>query len=210
MTLIKKLAAVSLAIFSCWPALAEDTAVAVQVVSAYQCMQCHSLDGRIAGPGIPRIAGQKQKYLLRQMRNFKLKQVVYEGELVASRLHPVMNDIAARLSYKQMAAVAGYYSSQECAARPSANVPPKPEGAERCESCHGGQRSNPWRDTPFLNAQDETYLLKALRNLWSSRNGETAGRNRHHRLAEIMFTDNDAGRLQEYAAYFAGLPCRTR
>jgi len=210
MTSLKKLAAICLAILACGPAAAEESGVAVQIISAYECTQCHRLDGRIAAPGIPRIAGQKYKYLLRQMRNFKLKEVVYEQEVVAARIHPVMNDISKRLSIGQMTAVARYYSNQECAAPTAATPHPKPAGADRCESCHGGERSNPWRDTPFLSAQDETYLLNALKELWSSRDGSTPGQKRHHRLAEIMFTEEDGVRLQDYASYFAGLPCRTR
>jgi len=187
------------------PAAAED-GTAEQLISAYGCLQCHSVDGTIPVPGVPRLAGQKEKYLARQLNHFKLGVVVYDGEVVAARRHEVMNDLGKRLSTLQLRSIAKFFSSKACKTNAGA-TPPRPDGVERCEVCHGGDRANPWRDTPSLNAQDETYLKRTIHDLWRARKGYDTVTGRHHRLAEVMFIDADEPNLDAYAEYFAAMPC---
>lgn len=177
-----------------------------KVVGVYGCVQCHTLDGRIAMPGVPRLAGQRLTYLSRQLNHFKLGEVIYDGEVVSARKHAVMNDLAKRLTTGQLRSIASFYSSKACRTNDGA-TPTPPDGVERCEVCHGGIRANPWRDTPSLNAQDETYLKRTIHLLWDARQGYQAGARRHHRMAEVMFIDADEQNLDAYAKYFAALPC---
>lgn len=197
--------AVLTAVMRTGPAAA-DTAAAQKLVGAYGCLQCHSLDGSIPVPGVPRLAGQKEKYLARQLNHFKLGVIVYDGEVVAARRHEVMNDLAKRLSTVQLRSIAQFFSSKACMINEGAD-PPRPDGVERCEVCHGGERANPWRDTPFLNAQDETYLKRTIHDLWRARQGYVTDNGRHHRMAEVMFIDADEPNLDAYAEYYAALPC---
>ncbi|RVU34916.1 hypothetical protein EOI86_18960 [Hwanghaeella grinnelliae] len=177
-----------------------------KVVGIYGCIQCHSLDGKITMPGVPRLAGQRRTYLSRQLNHFKLGEVIYDGEVVSARRHAVMNDLAKRLSTSQLRTIAHFYSIKSCQTNTAA-APAPPAGVERCEVCHGGVRANPWRDTPSLNAQDVTYLKRTIHNLWQARQGYKAGARRHHRMAEVMFIDADEPNLDAYAEYFAALPC---
>lgn len=187
------------------PAQSDDGAVP-EVVGAYGCIQCHTLDGSITMPGVPRLAGQRMTYLSRQLNHFKLGEVKYDGEVISARRHEVMNDLAKRLSHSQLRSIASFYSGKACWTNAGAEPVPPP-GVERCEVCHGGRRANPWRDTPSLNAQDETYLKTTINRLWQARQGYTDGARRHHRMAEVMFIDADEPNLDAYAKYFAALPC---
>ena len=180
---------------------------AQKLVTAYGCNQCHSTDGSIVAAGIPRIAGQKYGYLYRQLRHFRVGTVSYRGEIVAIRQHRIMNDVTKRPSVRQLKQIAGFYASRTCVENSMAPAA-KPAGVERCETCHGGERTNPWQDTPYLGGQDETYLQRTIQKLWRSRNSIAGEQERYHRLAEIMFTDADAPHLDAYAAYFARLPCK--
>jgi cytochrome c553 len=177
------------------------------LVTAYGCNQCHSTDGSIVAAGIPRIAGQKYGYLYRQLRHFRIGTVAYRGEIVAIRQHSIMNDVTKRPSVRQLKQIAGFYASRSCVEN-SLTPATRPAGVERCETCHGGERTNPWQDTPYLGGQDETYLQRTIQKLWRSRNSTTGERERYHRLAEIMFTDADAPHLDAYATYFSRLPCK--
>lgn len=177
-----------------------------EAVGAYGCIQCHTLDGSIALPGVPRLAGQRRTYLSRQLNHFKLGEVIYDGEVVAARRHAVMNDLAKRLTTGQLRSIASFYAAQACRTNQGA-TPVAPDGVERCEVCHGGKRANPWRDTPSLNAQDVTYLKRTIRALWDARQGYKEGKRRHHRMAEVMFIDADGPNLDAYAEYYAALPC---
>ena len=183
-----------------------DTQKIPKVVGIYGCVQCHTLDGKIVAPGIPRLAGQRMTYLSRQLNHFTLGEVVYDGEVVSARRQEVMNDLAGRLNTAQLRSIARFYSGKACNTNAGADPVP-PDGVERCEVCHGGQRANPWRDTPTLNAQDATYLKRTIHMLWEARQGYKAGARRHHRMAEVMFVDADEPNLDAYAEYYAALPC---
>ncbi len=196
-----------LAVLTLFPRPAFPTTQKIpKAVGVYGCIQCHSLDGKITMPGVPRLAGQRSTYLSRQLNHFKLGEVVYDGEVVSARRHEVMNDLAKRLSTAQLRSIAHFYSGRSCRTNAGASPTP-PDGVERCEVCHGGVRANPWRDTPSLNAQDVTYLKRTIHNLWQARQGYQAGARRHHRMAEVMFIDADEPNLDAYAEYYAALPC---
>lgn len=186
---------------------ADPFEAARRIVADHGCDTCHSTDGTIRVPGVPRIAGQKRDYLYRQFMHFRRDAVTYKGETVAIREHGVMTELAARLSSEDLHRLAEFYATRACTTAP---VPPatKPPGVERCETCHGGSRTNPWGDTPWLGAQDETYLKRTIRRLWETRNAPQEPEKRYHRLAEIMFVDSDEPRLDDYAAWFARMPCR--
>ena len=64
------------------------------------CVGCHLPNG-VGAPRYPRLAGQRQAYLVQQLTNFKT------GARTNDRAH-VMRYVAARLSDEEMKAVAEY------------------------------------------------------------------------------------------------------
>lgn len=70
---------------------------------AATCAGCHGANGMSAIPTYPNLAGQKEAYLLKQMKAFKS----------GSRKDPTMNAMIAAVSEADMANIAAYYSSMK-------------------------------------------------------------------------------------------------
>ena len=68
---------------------------------AATCAACHGMDGVSKVPMYPNLKGQKEAYLIKQMKAFK------DG----TRKDPTMNAMAKPLSDADMANLAAYYSS---------------------------------------------------------------------------------------------------
>jgi len=81
------------------PAFAGDAA-AGKAKSA-MCAACHGSAGVSAMPMYPNLAGQKEAYLVKQLKDFK----------TGTRKDPVMSSMAAPLSDADVANLAAYFSS---------------------------------------------------------------------------------------------------
>ena len=130
------------------------------------CVACHGLDGNMSLiPNVPRIGGQSDKYLLKQMLDIKS----------GARPAPLMTGMLKVLNYQDMADVAAYYASQsgpQGAAEQekialgetlyragNAQI-----GVAACSACHSpngeGLRSAGY---PALSGQDPAYTELQLR-----------------------------------------------
>jgi cytochrome c553 len=67
------------------------------------CAACHGPTGTSPNPIWPNLAGQKEAYLLKQLKDFKS----------GTRKDPMMAPMALPLSDQDMANLAAYYSSQK-------------------------------------------------------------------------------------------------
>ena len=67
---------------------------------AASCAGCHGANGISAVPTYPNLAGQKEAYLVKQMKAFKDK----------TRMDPTMNAMSAPLSDADIANLAAYYA----------------------------------------------------------------------------------------------------
>ena len=65
------------------------------------CAACHGANGISMIPMYPNLAGQKEQYLLKQLKDFKSKK----------RNDPVMTPMAMPLSTEDMENIAAYYAS---------------------------------------------------------------------------------------------------
>ncbi len=70
---------------------------------AASCAGCHGAKGISAIPTYPNLAGQKEAYLVKQLKAFKDK----------SRKDPTMNAMAAPLSDTDMANIAAYFAKMK-------------------------------------------------------------------------------------------------
>lgn len=82
------------------PAFAGGDAAAGKA-KAGMCAACHGANGVSAVPMYPNLAGQKEAYLVKQLKAFK----------AGTRKDPVMGPMAAPLSDDDMANLAAYFSS---------------------------------------------------------------------------------------------------
>lgn len=172
------------------------------------CAHCHGEKGVSDDPLTPNLAGQRHKYLLKQLRSFRdPERKSANGELFTDRSHPTMSAMTERLNDAELFRLAKYYAKLPCGPKTDQKPLPMPEAAGRCEVCHGGSRSNPFTDTPVLAGQKEDYLLRQLQLMAKPERGMKEAEKRRHRLSELMTEGLDRQEMKDIAAYFASLSC---
>jgi len=205
-TLILKTASaaviVLLAVFAPLQAFAQgDAGAGAEKITV--CLACHGQDGNMSQlPNVPKIGGQTEKYLLKQMHDIK----------TGLRAAPLMTGMLNALNDQDMANVAAYYASQ-----PLAQGAAEPEkvalgetlykagiaeiGAAACSACHSpngeGLSSAGY---PALSGQDPAYTelqLKAFRS--GMRNNDDA---QVMRSIAARLSDEEIAAL---ASYVSGL-----
>jgi cytochrome c553 len=180
---------------------------AVAPASAATCAGCHGAqgEGNPAG-GFPRIAGQAQTYLARQLASYD------DG----SRNNAVMTPIAKGLSAQQAQEVSAYYASIKA---PSAS-PAKPAAkaqvsrgqqlaavgddsklVQACANCHGPGGAGSPPTYPYLAGQHSGYLGAAMAE-WKNGNRKNDQSQQMPMIAHRL-TDADVAAV---AAYYSSLP----
>ena len=132
------------------------------------CMACHGPQGEgQAAAGFPRLAGQGQAYLLKQLQDFVSGQ----------RKSPQMEPIARALSAQQMRDVAEHYASLPgwlAEAKPAAAAQPTrgarlaqagnwDAGIPACFACHGPDGAGIPPHFPALSGQPNAYTRAQLK-----------------------------------------------
>lgn len=132
------------------------------------CVACHGVDGNSAVPTWPKLAGQHEQYLVKQLKDFRL------GEK-GPRYDPSMYPMVAALSDQDIIELAAFYASQT-------QVPGKARmdavalgskiyrggnmasGVAACSGCHGpNAKGNAAANFPRLSGQHADYLATQLR-----------------------------------------------
>ncbi|GAA5135959.1 c-type cytochrome [Thalassotalea piscium] len=83
------------------PAFAGD--IAAGKAKSATCAACHGAEGISAIPMYPNLAGQKEAYLVKQLKDYKS----------GARKDPVMSAMAMPLSDEDIANVAAYFASKK-------------------------------------------------------------------------------------------------
>lgn len=155
--------AIGLSLLLSLPVLAMGDADAGQGKAAV-CAACHGIDGNSIIPNWPKIAGQHESYLQRQITLIK------SGD----RPVPEMAGIVINLSDQDIADLAAYFSSQTSSAGladetllASGQMLYRSGNADTdipaCMSCHGPVgEGNPLSGYPALAGQHSVYTAKML------------------------------------------------
>lgn len=183
------------------PANAAGDATAGKAKAA-ACASCHGADGNSANPDWPKLAGQHDQYLVKQLTNFKA------GE----RKNAMMAPMAAGLSEQDMADIAAFYSSQALAA---GKADPKlvdageklyrggnaTTGVAACMACHAPNGTgNPQANFPSLSGQHAAYIVLQLKAFRSGERANDAGKMMQNIAARM--TDAE---MESVASYIEGL-----
>lgn len=180
------------------------------------CAACHGLDGNAADPQYPKLAGQHERYIARQLALYK------SGE----RNNAIMLGFAATLSAQDMRDIGAYFASQKVvpgvaddtviAAGPNADrkfyevgerlyrYGQPDRGIPACQACHGPDgRGNPGPSWPQLAGQHAGYsaaVLNAFRDgmVW----GKDGNANALMAGVSANLTDEE---IQALATYIEGL-----
>ncbi|MGB3288541.1 MAG: c-type cytochrome [Burkholderiaceae bacterium] len=157
---------------------------AIPAVAA-QCFACHGPNGQAVYDDWPSLAGQKQAYLLKQLKDFKS----------GARKHPMMAPIVVNLSDADIKTLAAYMSAQPPAqprSQPTDVV--KPPAAVACMACHDNAAVP---DAPFLYGQRPVYLAAQIHAF------KTGSRNNPTMRAMVQgLSDQD---IEVLAQYFSSL-----
>jgi cytochrome c553 len=167
------------------------------------CQGCHGVDGNSTDELIPKLAGQYDEYIIKQMRNYQ------EGR----RSHEIMNGMAAPLNDKDLADIAAYFADQPIMKGNAAkhNVTGEKlflhgnigEMVMTCAYCHGNNGKGIDPSTamyPVIGGQHKAYLLKQLKDFRGDDrvNSPNAGMNRTLKA----LSDSE---LEALAEYISGL-----
>jgi cytochrome c553 len=148
------------------PALAQDAELArAKKIVAGSCFLCHGMEGESATELFPRLAAQNEKYIAKQLANFK------SGE----RRSEVMPRMVGALTPEDMRALGLYFSRQPSRPHPPTDARLAAQGmviyrrggtateVAACIGCHG-ERGHGSETLPRLAGQVASYLATQLRN----------------------------------------------
>jgi len=199
-TLIAALVTVALMCLgpSAW---ATGDAAAGQQKSA-TCAACHGADGNSTDPANPKLAGQSEGYLFKQLWDFK------EG----NRQNAIMAGMVAALSEQDMEDLAAFYAGQTL--KGGAADPDLVErgesiyrggdlarGIPACSACHGASGlGNPAAKFPLVGGQHSQYSQSQLAQFRSMQRANDAGQ--MMRNIAIKMTDPD---IEAVSSYIQGL-----
>lgn len=154
-------------------AMAEAVSTAVSTVEAGHqksqvCATCHNQDGNSTVPAWPKIAGQSEKYLIEQLKEYR------KGDK-GNRFNPVMYNLVTNLSDQDIEDLATFFASQKVALGAA-----KPEsvalgekiyrggnpatGVPACAACHDPHgQGNELAGFPLLSGQQPQYMIDQLK-----------------------------------------------
>jgi cytochrome c553 len=195
----RRFAAAALLCALAFGASANEHARAEEIVQG-QCFICHGADGESSSPVFPRLAGQNEAYVVKQLTSYKTGQ----------RVSPAMQPMVATLSAEDFAALGRYFASRPTQlhqvedpelAQVGAFVYKRGNpysGVAACSGCHGpsGYGTNA---LPRLAGQHALYTEKQIKEF-----------NARTRTNDNMVMHAVASKLTELevkavAAYLAGL-----
>jgi cytochrome c553 len=139
------------------PAVASAQDVQAGKEKAAQCAACHGEDGNSPSGAFPILAGQTQRYIYLQLKDYK------EGR----RKNDLMSPMAANLSKKDMQDLAAYFAAQKpkptgFKADPEKVAKGKQVAADAlCPMCHLGGFSGQ-NEVPRVAGQHQEYIYAQL------------------------------------------------
>jgi cytochrome c553 len=189
-------------LFGAEGALAQDKppAAVTQV-----CAACHGADGNSTAPANPKIAGQFQEYLEKQLRDFKPQS---GGK--PRRESAVMNGMVANLSDSDVQVLASYFAAQPLkpAAASDKNLAAEGQrlwrggeaarGIPACDGCHGPSGAGIPVEFPRLAGQYAEYVAAQLQAFRSGTRANDS--NGMMRAVAARLTDPQIRALADYVA----------
>ncbi len=168
------------------------------------CGACHGMDGNSIDAQYPKLAGQSEEYIVRQLTNFKS----------GKRQNPIMLGMATPLSTQDMHDVAAYFASKT----PLPGVADQAlvergqtlfrqgnpdHGVPACMACHSiDGRGNPGAMYPQLTSQHAQYVEATLK-AWHD--GTTWGDDAHSQIMPSIAKKLDADDIAAVSSYIEGL-----
>lgn len=174
-------------------------------IATQVCAACHGIDGNSPTPANPKLAGQIEVYIYKQLGNFKAT-----ADRKPERESPVMGAMAASLSPDDMRNVAAYFASQKEMQGQAKNKETvflgrklyrggdATKGVPACAGCHGPDGSGIPVQYPRLAGQYAEYTTAQLK---AFRDGQRANdSNRMMRTIASRMNDKEIASVSDYIA----------
>lgn len=198
--MLRSMALATLFVLSTVAAAGADDANRAEEIVQGKCFICHGVDGESSSPVFPRLAGQNEAYVVRQLQDYR------SGKRTSTTMQPMVSD----LGEADFVALGRYFASRPAhghqvedteLAQVGAFVYKRGNpwsGVAACAGCHGpsGYGTNA---LPRLAGQHAQYIEKQLREF-----------NSRVRTNDNMVMHSIASKLTELelkavASYLAGL-----
>ena len=166
------------------------------------CAACHGADGNSMVPNFPKLAGQGERYLVKQMQDIKS----------GVRAVPEMTGMLNAMSDQDMADIAAYFAAQSGsigAAKPELVAAGEmlyragnaAKGIAACTACHSPTGAgNAQAGFPSLGGQHAAYTAKQLMNFRTeTRNNDDA---KIMRQVAALLSDKE---IEAVSSYIQGL-----
>lgn len=168
------------------------------------CGACHGIDGNSTDPQYPKLAGQHESYIVRQLTSFK----------GGKRQNPIMLGMATPLSEQDMHDIGAYFATKQ--SRPGVadealvalgqklyREGDAERGIPACMACHlVDGRGNPGAVYPQLAGQHAQYVEATLKS-WHD--GTVWGDDAHAKIMPAIARKLDAKDITALASYIEGL-----
>lgn len=171
-------------------------------VKAVECFECHGREGNSTEPLFPKLAGQVESYLYKQLQDFKS----------GARSNELMDSVVEELTDQDMADIAAYYAVFDAAPGAASETlvelgksiyraGNKETGVPACMGCHGPNgRGMPSAKWPALSGQHIPYAEKQLHDFAKGERGNDA--NSMMRDISARLSEQE---LKAVSAYVSGL-----
>jgi cytochrome c553 len=168
------------------------------------CGACHGMDGNSSDAQYPKLAGQHESYIVRQLTNFK----------GGARQNPIMLGFASSLSEQDMRDVGAFFATKSSlpgvADQALVELGQRlyregdaTRGIPACMACHSiDGRGNPGAMYPQLTSQHAQYIEATLKS-WHD--GTTWGDDAHAQIMPGIAKKLEAKDIAALASYVEGL-----
>lgn len=209
----KILVAVAVSVGLAGPALAADKVLvgdaAAGRAKTAACAACHGADGNSPAPTFPKLAGQSERYLAKQIHDIKS----------GVRPVPTMIGMTENLSDQDIADIAAYFASQKASiGQAKKDLVARGEqiyrggvrekGVPACAACHSPSGvGNAPAGFPHLGGQYAEYVVAQLKAYRAAQDGDASGRSndgdtKPMRSIAARMSDSE---MAAVASYIAGL-----
>ena len=188
---------------------------------AAACVACHGEGGNSAAPTFPKLAGQNERYLLKQMGDIKcgfLSEEEQKAQKCAGRSVPAMAGQLDNFSADDLADIAAYFAAQTGStgqAKPELvakgeeiyRAGLRSKGIAACSACHSptGKGNGP-AGYPALGGQHADYVATQLKAFRAAADGlpgrANDGDTKIMRDVARLLSDSE---IEAVASYISGL-----
>lgn len=139
---------------------------------AAACAACHNADGNSVVATFPKLAGQNESYIVKQLKDFQ--KSMQSADKKEGRFEATMSGMSMTVAEADMADVAAYFAAQKPqfaavkeelreAGRKLYNGGDASRGIPACTACHGPTGAGvPAAGFPRLGGQHPDYTIKQL------------------------------------------------